>query len=186
MSASKKIKALEETVKALRAHEKAEAAFKKMTKAEKRVAIAKDVIANLKTRQLKPLSGTYFSIAAGDEFDLQTALAKGAECTVCALGGLFACAVPYKNGDMGAVDIHNGMVIINYLRGIFEKKQLDLIETAFEKKLMGDPYPFATREAEQNHPAVRFGKKYPGHKARMAAIMQNIIKNEGTFKPELG
>jgi hypothetical protein len=61
----------------------------------------------------------------------------------------------------------------------------DLIESAFEtayKETFTDEY-VATKWDRAWLKAKRFGAKYKTPKLRMAAIMRNVIRNKGTFKP---
>jgi hypothetical protein len=87
----------------------ANAAFEAMTKQEKRVAIAKDVLAALKAKKLKPKAGIYAmptkkttlrQVGAADADGLVNPDAKLCSvfgqlesCTVCGLGALFVSAV---------------------------------------------------------------------------------------------
>lgn len=85
------------------------AAFAKLSPPEKRVEIARDVLAQLASRRLIPATGFWLGIGGtlydnahlldGDDLsslknvELQTVLGKMETCTGCALGGIFMCAV---------------------------------------------------------------------------------------------
>lgn len=83
-------------------------AFKKLSKAEKRVQIARDVLAQLKTGYLKAKPGVYLEsrglnkltdyygciLNPGDAAsEMKDILDKDKSCTVCGIGSLFVCAV---------------------------------------------------------------------------------------------
>ena len=197
MDIKKSIKQMELTLKAAKHQLAANEAFKKLPVAAKRVAIAKDVIADLRAKKLLARAGTYVNLNTSEDVavpeDLQEALVCGAvkNCTVCALGAMFVCGVKAMNKaeteqayGMDDIDIKQ------YFEGIFSRDQLCLIETAFEQsiKYIGDYDVEAQYDEDKDnspHPAVTFGRTYDLDEDRMIAIMKNIIANEGTFKPEL-
>lgn len=192
---------------------KRNAEFAAMPPALKRVTIAKDVIAWLDAKKLVARSGTYLSsksIRNCDTEDAQTALlATDVSCNVCALGAVFACAVGRANeiatNDFRGYNSQHSMH--NYLSPYFSNEQLYLIESAFEcsssfyDNIKDPDYAVADRAEE-------FGLKYSEsdvvdeensdpendlieylepsktmQEPRMRAIMQNIIDNNGEFKP---
>lgn len=176
--------------------------FKGKTRAEKRVLIAQDVIAQIKAKTLIPSSGTWVRLENADfllDSDSLRAvtLNKDTTCKCCALGGLFLSCTLFNNkvtvgdvteGDYGYLDdvIRNGEKFSNGLNTIFSENQLKLIENAFEQgggafdpayENFSDKYNALTSEA------IRFGKRFSSDKNRLIAIMNNIIKNNGTFVP---
>ncbi len=129
-------------------------------------------------------------------------------CTVCAKGALFLGYVALKNdvtfgsciirkGDETYDDIKDGYEghekskdfvsfnngdIKNVLEQAFTNTELALIETAFE----GEIHPWnrfvANYEfADQKDRAIAFGKKYKSASARLKAICENIVENNGEF-----
>lgn len=109
---AKKSKKTTDVIKAAKASKKAiarrNAAFEKMSPAEKRVAIAKDVLAQIKSKKLIPAHMVWVNsttprnttsngvTAAKDvkaDTELQEILRATPTCHVCALGALFTCAV---------------------------------------------------------------------------------------------
>lgn len=161
--------------------------LKKMTAAQKRVAIAKDVIAGLNDESLIAETGVYLHLipktglvgalsSPRKRFDV--ILCKNVKaCEVCGLGAIFVSAVkrfdeitvagigrvdqnyvfpPGKEGDK--LDVWAG----EYLSKFFLVDQILLIESYFETK---------------------WQKTIVNSTDRMIAIMKNIIKNRGTFKP---
>lgn len=151
---------------------KANATFSRLGKRAKRVAIAKDVLKWLRTRRLKAQSGTYLE---GEQ---------GEKCTACALGAVFVCtaalASTVKFDDTyGNHPGTNSQHMRQQLAPYFSDEQLRLIEVAFEK----DPSHANDDSAKASVAAAKYNRRIRGDKKGMKRIMQNIIKNEGTFKP---
>ena len=167
--------------------------FKKATKAQKRVMIAQDVLAQIKTKRYVAESGCWVqpNINAAceknlkDEDSVQELFAKKKikSCNVCALGGLFMSCINLNNnttvedlkkefyiGDF----VYDDTKISNGLNRIFTQKQLILIETYFEG---GEGY-----FKGGNEKILDFFPNYDDDE-RLEMIMQNIIDNNGTFKP---
>lgn len=185
--------------------------FARLPADQQRVAIAQDVLLWLRTGKAFAKPGEYLSPNKYDDEDNVIAViggqsstrVNGGACSVCALGALFACAVesngglqnfwnpvvsvtaPWGGGTQGAMH--------TYLAPYFDKLQLELIESAFERGSFvsiaaedGRSYDERVKEAlGRAELAIKFGLKAsddPGE--RMAAIMRNIIANGGTFCPE--
>lgn len=175
--------------------------FKNATKAQKRVMIAKDVLGQIKTNRYLAESGTWvepnFSrnsrvseICDSPETSIQdTFKDKTIEsCTVCALGGLFMSCINLNNNttlrdfdeeadDLGAL-IDGNRKLSNSLNRIFTREQLILIEQYFEE---GAGYFYRDDDCDL---LDSFVDTYPDEQDRLKAIMENIIENKGTFKPE--
>lgn len=163
------------------------------TKAEKRVEIAKDVIAQLKAEKFNAKTGTY--VGLDEDIDgtkeLQTELKKVKQCTVCALGALFLSDVRKNDACKGVdVDLGSGNDVDGFasryidehrmrdrLGKLFSRKQMALIECAFELGM--DPQGLLKDDEYER--AARFGEKFDTSRDRLVGIMRNIIKNEGTF-----
>lgn len=132
--------------------EETNAAFKQMSPRQKRVQIAKDVIASLDAKRIKAEAGVYVSGEyqnlpgeayspdwietrdALDESDAREQLLSGKiKCTVCAIGSVFTCAVDRMN-KLNTREVRNTSKtrIMQYLDGTFSGRQLDLMEVAFE------------------------------------------------------
>jgi hypothetical protein len=172
--------------------EKRNKVFHKMSKKQQRLAIAKDVLAQLRAKKYQARPGTYADSEVMNvidantygNFDLQQCLlSKNPECEVCALGASFVSLS--RLGDK--VDWSLSQAPHSSLDPIFGKKQVQLIEAAFEGwepdrdeegNWITDPYTGAT-EATYN-----FCNKYElDANKRLAAIFKNIIKNDGVFIP---
>lgn len=101
-----------------------ERSFKKMTPEKRRMAIARDVIEQVRRKRIVPESGTWCEVNDGDgllknslpievteETQLQTVLA-GLPCSACAVGSLFACAVLRKD-DLPLSDVGSGVTSVD-------------------------------------------------------------------------
>lgn len=168
----------------------------KLTKAELRVEIAKDVLKNLKTLQVLARN-TYVRSADLDDIDYDKPSQKVARslqkkgCEVCALGACFLSLVALKNKfDFGGAGIVTRREVTDRLRSAFSDAQMDLIERAFEWRGNWPAHPYGDEGDRLN----TFACKYPHEDTcdgyitsngttRLRAIMKNIIKNNGTFKP---
>jgi hypothetical protein len=174
-------------------------AFAKMTKPQQRVAIAKDVIAQLKAKKYRARAGTYLTNAKLDSVlkreddspdkQLQQVLfSKNAgTCDVCGIGALMVSGVRFADkltvGDLGPQPDWQ-WVIGYYLNTWFELSQIDLIESAFEtsttvgrRVCIDESFKCALNDA------VAFGRRYQTDGTRMIAIMRNIVRNRGEFVP---
>ena len=177
-----------------------------MTRQQMRVVLAKDVIKLVNANKLSVMSGNGY-IVEKDRFDFKDLcdmeiLNRAAvellqqKCEVCAQGALLLCRIDRFN-KLGPQDISlsyeywdqryciscGNKDTIRGLDGIFTKKQLDLIETAFENtpSIVEEDYD----EDDVIPPEVAFGANFEDDADRLVAIMQNIIDHNGTFKPQV-
>ena len=165
--------------------------FKKASAAQKRVLIAKDVLTQLKLRRIKAKTGRYINLSYeveskfyGEEFQPLFLQRKIPRCTACALGAIMISCTAFNNnqkvGDpalgcnLGQM-IKDGDLISNGSTDIFTLEQLSLIEQAFEQGA-GEFFGAAPK-------TVEFGRGYRTDSSRLKAIMENIIRNKGTFIP---
>ena len=209
---------------------KREAIFKKASPAQKRVLIAKDVIAQIKAKKIKPESGTFVSVEkvkgfiSSSEADKRTGVwnyamiklsnSEGSDadvrrlyfenkiqqCSCCALGGMFMSCTLYNNNttvdnlsyageDIADVILNedNTEPLPNGLNNFFSVAQLKLIEQTFEGDngaiISGVDSGTGEIIDKFSSRAEAFYNKYKRPKDRLIAIMQNIVKNNGTFKP---
>jgi hypothetical protein len=182
-------------------------AFQALSPAEKRVYIARDVLAQIAMKKLVPTSGVWLTSDTelftkndvAKDPELQDLLKKTKQCEGCAIGGMFMCAVQVADqlkisnlegvkefkDDVKFEDADPRFAFLDsdiqqedafkYLRRFFSSNQLAMIETAFEK----DGDACHTGDASAN-----FVKQINDPSERMQLIMQNIIVNKGTFRPE--
>jgi hypothetical protein len=181
--------------------------FKAATPAQKRVLIAKDVIAQIKAKRFKALSGTWvnpvfrnghdldvFEKFVFEKLDEEPASVrelfleqKIPACECCALGAMFMSCTLYNNKTtvenlldetVSFEDLirEKGPQFSNGLDQFFSKAQLKLIEATFEG------YYGAFRDESNDKTRVWY-ETLPNDTKRLVAIMNNIIKNKGVFKP---
>lgn len=166
--------------------------FDKLTKAGKRIAIAKDVLAQLRARKLQAKLGAWAVPAHTNinELPNDTDLAKlfeSKQCMVCGVGALFVAAVEkcgnYHISELGPNPYRiEGDRVFDYLadrKKLFSNSQLRMIEIAFERG-SGAMLPETKRERDARD---FFPDEYVPAETRMRKIMQNIIDNGGTFNP---
>jgi len=162
--------------------------FTKMTAAQKRVAIAKDVLKQIKAGRVRIHMGSYLKyiqcpVEDFTTFNQSTLLADETVCRVCAVGAAIVSGLRLFNGaEVGDLE-GDGLAAYNAISRWFSKKQSALIEQAFE-----DSCAFAiTREALnsewQSKKASEFKNRRPNKRSRAISIFQNIIDNKGLFKP---
>lgn len=173
--------------------------FNKMTSEQKRVTIAKDVIALLNAEKLVASCGTYleFSDAKlkdkywGDGYEdpkdgtadvkIHSLIESSPSCEVCGIGACFVAAVRRADkctvGDMS--NPNDDSFMRDYLKQWFSRDQIQLVEAAFET----DSVFCYTQDEDLVERAVAFGFKFTNDSDRLKAIMENIIENEGIFTP---
>jgi hypothetical protein len=177
--------------------------FHGLTAAEKRIAIARDAIAQLKADRYVATYGSYFSLYAtetegslsGKPLD-QVMERSVKPCYVCGIGACFASAVRLTD-QVKIGSEHGSIVSFDRLDSAFSKKlrqffsifQLELIETAYERsssscgirsrfEISGKKVPEKKIQA-----AVKFGLRYYDRNKRLLSILRNIVRNHGTFVP---
>lgn len=165
-------------------------------KAEARIAIAKDVIETLAFERMFAKSKYgYFMVneaARGVREDSYEAVALSMKtrgkttCTVCAIGAACLSAVSLYDEAEPVEQDYDGwrsssIRMCTVLARWFTRKQLNLIECAFEKSLH---FQEANPSLESRSRAKAFGIQHPENsRERLEAIMKNVIENNGTFKP---
>lgn len=169
--------------------------FLALTKAERRVAIAKDVLKQLRLNVYQASPGTYVCIRNGlkrdaladDQLCDVLSLTAPSRCAVCARGAMFLSAVMkfdnYRVGDCYALgremsqSLYVGDSDFNeYENHFFSPQQIDLIESAFEGWTRRLP------DGNLDYTSVHFQRAYPDATERLIVIMKNIIANRGIFK----
>lgn len=134
--------------------------FANMTVMQKRVALAKDVLAQLEMKKFIPTPGTYLDSRDGTDNTTRET------CNVCALGAL---TVSLIDGD--AFTEWGGSNVSCYdvltAAGLWTYKETEAIEHAFEGA----------------HYRNEYGEwdGAPDPETRMKEIMMNIVRNEGNF-----
>lgn len=171
------------------------ALFAAATPAEKRAMIAQDVIDQLNAGKYTAEGGTWAFIDTGSkelaaEQQVCDLIAdKNTECTCCALGALMLSEISINDKltvEAADEEFWNNSLAIGIreegdrLRDYFSDDQIRLIEIAFE---LGCGEFSPQGDSEGDEAAVMFGEQYEEESDRLLAIMNNIIKNNGTFIP---
>ncbi len=160
-----------------------------LTPAQMRIAIAADAAEMIRADKFTMKSGTgYLRAYVADlesrmDDDLQMHLdAVTATCTVCQLGAaLLAKAHLYDNVPMRALDGYGGRLhigqrseLVRMLSGIFPARTLDMMEAAFEQRvLVGD--------TDDVYGAAVYGLDFEDDQDRALAVFANIGANGGDF-----
>ena len=163
----------------------------KMTKKAARIAICKDVLQQLRLKRINPgLSYVSYVPAPWSWTDAKQdardgmAFACESGCMTCALGSMMISHVRlFDNFTKGQFFRLEQNDCLDCLGQYFDEDQLLDIESAY---MLWD-----RNEHMETLAAYRFGRsiapaKVDGKSKRLRAIMMNIIKNDGTFKPRLG
>ena len=165
-----------------------EVLWKTATKAKKRVMVAKDVIAQIKADNIIPSEGTFFHNAMDFKMNQKIkGIFEVGSCEVCAKGALFLSKMQYTNGlaisnvTWWKTEYGPNSFCVTKLGELFTKKQLVMIETAFELQSMDYNDSIIDSCDEVLGKCKSFARELP-ESERMIAIMKNVIENKGTFK----
>ncbi len=146
--------------------------FDKMSKANKKIAIAHDVLYSIKKGIINPAGGVYLHLYKNNfgQQDSQKLLCDtNTRCNCCGIGAVFVSKVRLGNNYNNIITSSVGSwEMYDNLNNIFNKKELDKLESHFEGWEDKESKIFKNCEDKSD---------------RMTAIMKNIIKNKGTFKP---
>jgi hypothetical protein len=172
--------------KATLARHTANLKFAVLPPAQKRIAIARDVLAMLVLPKGKRprIDSTYMDVNVRDEaFTQETLCTNPSACTVCGIGSLMLAHFRMFDNVPRVEDVEMLMFadIADRLRGYFSKKQLACIEAAFEGKIMSlDDYYILTPKLRE---ALNTWNDYVHRNPtqRLRKIMENLIENGGTF-----
>jgi hypothetical protein len=158
--------------------------FQKLTASEKRVAIAKDVIKQIRTKQVvvKAKNGYVCNLQSNHPELVRNVQSN---CEVCGIGSLivslcksFEPQITFDfAGERDGYYFLDDDAIRPQLEKYFSTKQLDLIEGAFEG--------YAPFLDDIGRAAGLFGEQYEKDELRLIKIMENIIENNGCFIPIL-
>lgn len=178
--------------------------FNKLSPSQKRIAIAKDVLQQLKTKKYTAQNSAYIkdvkmldgaTITDYDDsrfWDIQEKFEKIKNCKVCALGACLMSATKFVNklkfnNVLSVFELKRSENVKSIFTEIFSSEQILLIETAFESDngdmKYGKEALHKNIDTEDIHKCNKFYSKYKKDESRMIAIMKNIITNNGIFKP---
>lgn len=159
---------------------------------EQRVLIAKDVISTISSQQerITMQCGVYLRVVGDDSFfgelhrDAQlNSTSLDGPCEVCARGALFLASIDrYNNCTVG--DALNaptlGVLAADHTQEDWGDSQVDLIEAAFETRNLAVVDDVVAEEDLLKAAAMYMDKS---EKERMILICENIIANNGEFRP---
>lgn len=186
--------------------------FAGKTNAQKRVLIARDVIAQINTEKIIPKKGTWFEFELKNyRIDMkdytsgrkQILCDDNTQCVCCGVGSLLASCVLFNNkvstnsldriwnidfdASLDMFDRHSPEIKSGLL-DIFSRNQLALIECVFENRTARSYDEYTNRGIppcpyDEVIKIIRLWKTPADSTERLVAIMKNIIRNRGTFKP---
>ncbi len=181
----------EEKLKLFKGIRRSNKKFDSSSKAEKRVMIAKDILKLLKAEVVSGKAGEYVEFNSMPFFyddQAQGHLHNIPKCEVCGIGGIaYAYILRKNNCTIGEMDTLGSGDILKMVK-IFPKRQMNLIESAFEQWDSFDNGRNKKVPAFERAYYFRSNNNCPKHKRgtnnkALELIMKNIIKNKGTFKP---
>jgi len=160
-------------------------AFNKLSTSDKRKAIARDVILQIKTNKFLANRRSYIRFVGEGSPKKYNSMQEfllsedDSQCSVCAMGAVLMSKA--RLGNVCGINDTDDDDIIDNLKYIFSARQLRLMEAAFE----GGSHHTSTLSAQSpaNRRAIEFFTKYTHAEERMLAIMNNVIDNNGIFKP---
>lgn len=158
-------------------------AFKKLSKREKRVAVAKDAIAQLLLGSYQPKKGSYVKIAHGGV--LTSILGKDMpQCQVCGIGSALLSEFRLSgqcNKLTGIGCVAGDYTYDNRGVGIFSTKMLAAMEGAFERWSRDNLGEWGNGwdAPDCDRAALSY---ISNEEVRLYAILQNVVDNGGTFK----
>jgi hypothetical protein len=161
-----------------------------MTKAEARVTVAKDVLSQLRSSELIGQCGTYVggalhNIAYYNDVGADVREKLGREpCVVCAVGAAAIAFIKRFDGVKVIDDPEDGPRVPDphEIAGkLFPPKMRDMMESAFETEYCNAAE--SNRRSDVLDRCIEFGARHYDDTNRLRAIFQNIIDNDGEFKP---
>jgi hypothetical protein len=170
--------------------------FDKLSPAKQRMTIAQDVIDRIKIGQITPSTGRTlhkFNIQRSPNYSVKKLLAQPIfNCQACALGAMFMANVGINNNcnvnttqHITASSSILKRAVNNDLSDIFSVKQMALIEIAFEQtvSIANGSVIHSKHDLDRSIKFCGEGHKRLNDKDKLLKICNNIIKNQGAFKP---
>lgn len=163
-----------------------------MSKREARVLVAKDVLNGIRAKLYQAEPGVYCrqiydlyeEAKPGDDVRQLLGMRK---CDVCAVGAAAVAFVRRFDGVKFSGDGYNGDPVMQSEHGIaskiFPERMRQQMEDAFEVEGLfnfdGEIDFYGNRPTK----AQKFGVQFRDPQKRLRAIFQNIVDNDGDFKP---
>lgn len=172
--------------------------FEALPKNERKILVAQDVIAQLKSKQLIAFTGDYLDITkqkcSPDDSARDAIINEEIKCTVCARGALFISAVKFKNklkvGDLFGEFTYTQPNYSSgrntkFLKTLFTENEQKQIETVFEGVEYVNNDKLSEKLLNYRHGLIQKRKR---EKSKLSIdnyvlinICQNIIDNNGKF-----
>jgi len=170
--------------------------WKSATKAERKILVAKDVLAQIKKGKFVAKSQMWAGIPISEEeseketLDTQKVLLNAKKCECCAIGSVMLSCIAFKNSHqskrglqyLGSYAMIRKVYLedipedLSTLKGVFSKKEIREMEMAFECGAGANiPDDIRERKISQMYEDM-------SDKTRLIKIMENVIEHGG-FKP---
>jgi hypothetical protein len=164
------------------------AKFRAASKSQKRVAIAKDAMAQLLIGQYTANPGKYVVLATAPKNGFEAACSEA--CKVCAIGSVMVSSfrLDSKSDVPEASFCHNNEFSYHAeeYRSIFPRKMLADMEGAFERWYWSSKWQEWNRGWDGDYSLLQDALAYISDPTlRLFAILENVIKNDGDFKRTL-
>jgi hypothetical protein len=159
--------------------------MKKLTKSQMRVAIAKDVLKQIKAGKFRITVGRFAVLPGGSETYGKKELRKMPVCNVCAIGAAIVSGIRLFNEIEITDSCINNKESWEMIQKFFSPTQAIKIENAFEQGsgcYSRSNWDWTGPDVNTDK-AVDFGESFQNKTARAYAIFANIVKNNGEFKP---
>lgn len=155
--------------------EKKKNLYKRLTPSQRRVAVAKDALAQINANIWKPVG---FSYVFFDEPQHRTTCLLDIDktkCQVCARGALFLAAVNKFN------DYNPSKHTVDKIINRISRSQFGNVESRLWSKSQICDIEAMYECWNYDRYDTRWEKFYPERKNRLIAILKNIIRNKGKF-----
>lgn len=165
--------------------EERNAAFEAMSVAKQRVEIAKDALAQIRAEHFTAGSGYVCFTSAPENFDSEKSLQpfllsrNPPKCEGCAKAALLLSTIRKRNQlSVGDAEACDGETLHESFSDLWTEHQSDLVEWFYEGWI-------DQGNASNNQREVFLANYQPVYRDdRLVRILENIIDNNGTFKPE--
>lgn len=157
--------------------------FSEMTRLEKRIEIAKDVIASVHSKKYVAEQNTYLSLSSRTEscidYTLDNIKQPHVICNVCAIGSMFVSDVLKTDKLKKSFGFHHSSMV-KTLSNIYSERELRILEMCFEGNDVHDMF-VEENETQLRKDARNFRGQFNTPRKRLLGIMENIVKNNGHF-----